>query len=52
MIGSKRIDEAPLGRVQLSLEYNDENGDLIVVLHQVRRNSNRSIKTIQYIQIH
>jgi len=31
---SKRIDEAPLGRVQLSLEYNDENGDLIVVLHQ------------------
>ena len=29
-------DEAPLGKVQLSLEYNADNGDVIVVLHQAR----------------
>ena len=27
---------APLGKVQLSLEYNADNGDVIVVLHQAR----------------
>jgi len=29
-------DGAPLGKVQLSLEYNADNGDVIVVLHQAR----------------
>ena len=29
-------DGAPLGKVQLSLEFNSDNGDVIVVLHQAR----------------
>ena len=29
-------DGAPLGKVQLSLEYNADKGDVIVVLHQAR----------------
>merc|ERR1711970_1594272 len=28
--------EAPFGKIQLSLEYNADNGDVIVVIHQAQ----------------
>jgi len=33
---SPKPEEAPVGKIQLSLEYNADNGDVIVVIHQAQ----------------